>query len=109
MVTADILLVLTTCESAAAADATAEAIVSAGLAACVNAVSGVTSTYRWRGKVERSAETLLIIKTTAARYGEVEAAIQAHSTYELPEVVAVPLAAGSAPYLAWIAAQTVQA
>ena len=64
------------------------------------------STYRWHGQIERAAETLLLIKTTAARYGEVEAAIRANSTYELPEVVAVPVAKGLPEYLAWVGAQT---
>lgn len=97
------LLVLTTCSSAAEADSLATALVQRRLAACVNTLDGVTSTYRWQGGVAREQENLLLIKTTAERYAELEAAIQELSSYELPEILAVPVAAGSAEYLAWLA------
>jgi len=100
--TTEALLVLTTCDSPEAAAVLAEALVSRGLAACVNAIGGVTSTYRWQGRIERASETLLVIKTTRTRYDEIEAAIRSLSAYELPEVVAVPVAAGLPAYLAWI-------
>jgi periplasmic divalent cation tolerance protein len=100
------LLVLTTCDSSESAAALAEALVAGGLAACVNAVDGVTSTYRWQGRIERAAETLLLIKTTQARYGEVEATIRSLARYELPEVIAVPVTAGLPAYLAWIGEST---
>ena len=104
--TSEVLLVLTTCDSPATAEAIAGALVGASIAACVNAIDGVRSTYRWEGRIERASETLLLIKTTAARYGEVEATIRANSSYELPEIVAVPLAKGLPEYLAWVGAQT---
>ena len=68
------LLVLTTCGDDAAADALATALVEERLAACVNRVAGVASTYRWRGKIERERECLLLIKTTSARLPAVERA-----------------------------------
>lgn len=98
----DAVLVLTTCESRARAEAIAERLVGEGLAACVNAVPGVSSTYVWDGKIERDEEVLLLIKTAQGRYRAVEGALKALSTYELPEVVMVPIGAGSAEYLAWI-------
>jgi periplasmic divalent cation tolerance protein len=77
-------------------------LVEQRLAACVNAIGNVTSTYRWQGQVQQDRETLLVIKTTDSRYAAVEQAIRLHSTYELPEVVAIPVQAGSLPYLAWL-------
>lgn len=97
------LLVLTTCGSAADAEQIASALVERRLAACVNALGGVTSTYRWQGRVVREQEHLLVIKTTGERYEDVEAAIRELSGYELPEVVAVRVDGGLAPYLDWLA------
>jgi len=96
------LLVLTTCGNAADAGSLAALLVERRLAACVNALDKVTSTYRWQGRVQQDQETLLVIKTTAARYPAVEQAIRAHSKYELPEVLAIPVAAGSSTYLDWV-------
>ena len=104
--TQDILLVLTTCADAEAAAALAGSLVEQRLAACVNAIEGVNSTYRWEGKIERGTETMLVIKTTAARYQALEAHIRAHSGYELPEIVAVRSETGFAAYLDWVREQT---
>lgn len=97
------LLVLITCPPAAA-DALATALVEARLAACVNVLPGVQSIYRWQDAVERSAETLLIAKTTPAAYAALEARVRALHPYELPEIVAVDIAAGLPAYLHWLAA-----
>ena len=102
----DALLVLTTCDSAARAAELAGHLVGRGLAACVNVLGPVQSTYRWQGKLEHSTETLLLIKTTAARYTELEAAIRAESDYELPEIVAVPITRGLDAYVDWVRAMT---
>ena len=96
------LLVLTTCGNAEEARSLAVLLIEQRLAACVNALDKVTSTYRWQDRVQQDQETLLVIKTTAARYAAVEQAIRAHSKYELPEVLAIPVAAGSSAYLDWI-------
>lgn len=96
------LLVLTTCASREDADRLGKLLVEQRLAACVNAVGDVSSTYRWQGQVLKDRETLLVIKTTESRYPALEQAIRAHSTYELPEVVAIPVHLGSSPYLAWL-------
>ena len=96
------MVVLTTCGNDEDADALARALVERRLAACVNAVSKVTSTYRWKGEVQHDQETLLIIKTTAARLAAVEKTIREKSKYELPELIALPVEAGGADYLDWI-------
>lgn len=95
-------LVLTTCPDAGSADRLAEMLVSRNLAACVNIQPQVRSIYRWQGKVESSAEHLLLIKTAADHYDAVESLIKANHPYELPEVIAVPIVAGSRDYLGWI-------
>ena len=96
------MIVLTTCGNDEDAGALAHLLVEGRLAACVNALSNVASTYRWKGKVQLDRETLLIIKTTASRLAAVEKTIREHSKYELPEVIALPVHAGGADYLEWI-------
>ncbi len=100
------LIVLTTLPEPASAQALATALIADGLAACVNVLAPCTSVYRWQGKVETAAETPLLIKTTAAVYPALEAAIRARHPYELPEIVAVPVERGLPAYLAWVAAST---
>lgn len=77
------------------------ALVERQVAACVNLLPGVESIYRWEGKVERAGEVLGIIKTT--RYAELEAAIRELHPYEVPEILALEVAAGAADYLKWMA------
>ena len=101
-----VLIVYCTCPDAASAEALALALVSERLAACVNQLPGVRSTYRWQGKVETSAEIMLLIKTTADRLDALAARVQALHPYELPEVVAVEAHGGLHPYLAWVVEQT---
>lgn len=96
------LVVLSSVGSAEDAERIARALVEGGLAACVNIVPGVTSVFRWKGKVEAAAERLLVIKTRAQRFDALRQALVALHPYELPEVVAVPLEGGHAPYLAWL-------
>ncbi|MBI3768800.1 MAG: divalent-cation tolerance protein CutA [Deltaproteobacteria bacterium] len=97
---------LTTAPSREEADRIAAALVDERLAACVNVVAPITSIYRWRGAVERAEEVLLLVKTRRARVARVGARIRALHSYDLPEVIALPIDAGSAAYLAWIAAET---
>ena len=100
------MIVLTTCGNDEDAGALARALVERRLAACVNAVSKVASTYRWKGEVQHDQETLLIIKTSAERFEALREALVALHPYELPEVVALPIVAGHAPYLEWIGSGT---
>ena len=97
------LLVLTTCASEDEAERLAASLVEERLAACVNTLGRVRSTYRWQGRVEREQESLLVIKTTEARLAEVEQAIRDRSSYEVPEVLAIAVHGGSAAYLGWLA------
>ncbi|WP_242512300.1 divalent-cation tolerance protein CutA [Pseudolysobacter antarcticus] len=101
-----ILLILTTCPNQESAEHISHTLVSEGLAACVNRITGVQSTYRWHGKVQTDSEILLLIKTTQGHYAEVQARIVALHPYELPEVIAVEAAAGLDRYLAWIENET---
>lgn len=100
------LLVITTLPDQDSAERLAANLVEAGLAACVNIGAAVTSIYRWEGRLQRGTELMLTIKTTRARYTAIEQAILNGHPYELPEVIAVPITAGSADYLAWIEACT---
>jgi periplasmic divalent cation tolerance protein len=97
--------VLTTIDSSEAAGRLAQQLVEANLAACVQVLGPLTSTYRWEGKVETAQEWLCIAKTREDRYGEVEAAIRAAHPYQVPEILAVPVTAGHEAYLRWLDAQ----
>jgi periplasmic divalent cation tolerance protein len=99
------LVVLTTCANAEEASGLAAALVEQRLAACVNSLAHVTSTYRWQGRLQRDKENLLVIKTTEARFAAVERLIRTRSSYELPEVLAVPVQVGSSAYLSWLGAE----
>lgn len=81
-------------------------LVEQHLAACVNIIPGVRSLYSWEGEVKDDAEAQLLIKTRRARYDELAEHIRTHHPYSEPEIIALPIANGSASYLAWIAAQT---
>ena len=96
------MIVLTTCGNDEDAASLSRALVERREAACVNAVRQVASTYRWKGEVQQDQETLLIIKTTAARLSAVERTIRELSKYELPELITLSVAAGGADYLQWI-------
>ena len=100
------LLVLTNLPDQASAQALATMLVTERLAACVNLLAPCRSVYRWQGAIDSAEETPLLIKTTAERYAALEAAIRARHPYELPEIIAVPLARGRPDYLAWVAAET---
>lgn len=80
----------------------AEMLVAARLAACVQILPEIESVYRWKGKVERQREVLLIAKTTALKFEELEREVRAIHSYATPEIVALPIVAGSAPYLQWL-------
>lgn len=88
------------------AESLATVLIERSLVACLQVGAGVTSIYRFKGVIEKSAERLLLIKTRAALYERVEAAIRARHPYEVPEIIAFKVSAGHAPYLAWLAAET---
>lgn len=95
-------MLLVTAPEGVPAETLARALVAEGLAACVNRVPGVQSTYRWEGQVRDDRETLLVIKTTAPAYPALERRIRELHPYDVPEVIALPIARGSEPYLSWL-------
>ena len=98
----DHLVVLSTVAKAEDAERIGRALVEGGLAACVNVVPAVTSIYKWKGKLEREEERLLVIKTRADRFEALREALVALHPYEMPEVLALPVAGGHGPYLEWL-------
>ena len=80
----------------------ADMLVGAHLAACVQILPEIESVYRWQGKIERQAEVLLIAKTTIGKFDDLEREVRALHSYDTPEIVAVPIVTGSAPYLEWL-------
>jgi periplasmic divalent cation tolerance protein len=99
------VIVVTTCPDDESANRVANVLVERKLAACVQA-SAITSTYRWQGVVETARELRLMIKAKSADYDAIEACIKEVHTYENPEVIALPIVAGSRQYLDWIEAET---
>jgi periplasmic divalent cation tolerance protein len=100
----DKLVVLVTCRSTKEAERIARALVETRLAACGNILRGpVRSIYRWKGKIESAREVLLVIKTSRRRFPALQAAIKRLHGYEVPEIIALPIAVGSETYLSWLA------
>jgi len=77
-------------------------VVEKKLAACTNIVTGVESIYRWKGKIERAREVLVVMKTTATRLRDLEREVKRMHSYDLPEFIVLPLVAGSRQYLKWV-------
>jgi periplasmic divalent cation tolerance protein len=96
------LVVLSTVATAEDAERLARALVERGLAACVNVVPGVVSFYRWKGELQRDEERLLVVKTRADRFPALREALVGLHPYEVPEVIALPVADGHEPYLRWL-------
>jgi periplasmic divalent cation tolerance protein len=101
------LVVLSTFPDAEQAARAARTLVDERLAACVNVLASVRSIYRWQDAVQDDAEALAVIKTTTDRYAALAARLAELHPYEVPEIIALPLAEGHAPYLAWLAGQVV--
>ncbi|MGG6462047.1 divalent-cation tolerance protein CutA [Solilutibacter silvestris] len=100
------LVCFSTCPDAASADRIATALVEERLAACVNVLPGVRSTYRWQGQVQRDDEILLVIKTGVDRLDALRERLATLHPYELPELIAVEATGGLPAYLDWIATET---
>jgi periplasmic divalent cation tolerance protein len=98
------VVVFVTCGSRAEGRRIARSVVEKRLAACVNVVQApIQSIYRWKGKVERAREFLLLIKTTSGRLKALRAEVERLHSYDVPEFIALPISAGSPAYLNWIA------
>jgi periplasmic divalent cation tolerance protein len=96
------LVVLMTAGSQEEAERIAQTLVAEMLAACVNIVPGVTSFYHWEGKVQRDQEWLLVAKSRRDVLARLVERVQALHSYDVPEIIALPLAGGSEPYLHWL-------
>ncbi|HEX3471907.1 MAG TPA: divalent-cation tolerance protein CutA [Silvibacterium sp.] len=97
-------IVLSTAGSPEEAARISRALVERRLAACVSCLPGLASTYRWQGAIEEAREVLLIIKTSTERLTGLEAVLRELHSYEVPELLVLPVAAGSQPYLDWLLA-----
>ncbi len=101
----DKIVALSTCGSEEEARKLAKSLVEARAAACVNIVPGVSSVYRWKGKIEEDNEWLLLIKTRRELFDRLRALLEELHSYEVPELIAVSIDDASAPYLEWIEQQ----
>jgi periplasmic divalent cation tolerance protein len=101
-----VLLVVSNVPDAEAAERIAGSLLRKKLAACVNVLPAVRSFYTWEGQLESASECTLLIKTVEARYPALQAEIQALHPYEVPEIIAIPLAAGLPAYLQWVIKET---
>lgn len=102
----DAILVLCTCPDEASADRICEQLLTGHLAACINQLPGLTSVYRWQGKIERSREIQLIIKSRSGLFELLRRCILDHHPYEVPEILALPVSQGHQPYLDWLTQET---
>ena len=98
----DKVVVLTTCASPEQADRLARHLIEHRLAACVNILPAVRSVYRWKDQIEEAAELVLVIKSRRDFFGKIQEAIAHLHTYEVPEVIALPVVDGSEAYLSWL-------
>ena len=98
----DAIVVFMTAANGEEATRLADMLVGAHLAACVQILPEMESVYRWQGKIERQSEILLLAKTTRTKFAELEREVRALHSYDTPEIIAVPIVDGSAPYLDWL-------
>lgn len=96
------IVVFVTCGSKKEAQRIAQTLVRTRLAACVNILGHGKSIYRWKRRVESAAEVLMLIKSTRKRFAALEREIRRLHSYAIPEIIAVPILAGSKPYLQWL-------
>ena len=104
----DKIVVMNTCSSAEEAQRLAREMVEQRAAACVNIVAPVRSIYRWKGRIEDAEEWLLIVKTTRSSFDRLRTILEAAHSYELPEVLAIPVIAGSPNYMAWLEGELIE-
>jgi periplasmic divalent cation tolerance protein len=98
----DKIVVLNTCGSGEEAERLARSLVDRRLAACVTVISPARSFYRWKGAVADSVEWLLVIKTSRPLFAQLRTALESMHSFELPEIIALPVTEGSADYLSWM-------
>ena len=101
----DAIVVLMTAANGEEAARLADMLVGSRLAACVQIMPAMESVYRWQEKIERQSEVLLVAKTIRGKFDDLEREVRALHSYEVPEIVALEIIAGSAPYLEWLGAE----
>jgi periplasmic divalent cation tolerance protein len=103
----EVIVVMVTCPSKQEAEKIARALVQKRLAACASVVAaGLKSIYTWGGKIETARETLLMLKTTRVRFAGLEKEVRRMHSYEVPEIISMPVTLGSADYLKWVVEST---
>ena len=102
----DPIVVFLTAANGEEATRLADLLIGAHLAACVQILPEMESVYRWQGKIERAPEILLLAKTTRAKFDELQREVRALHSYDTPEIIALPIVAGSASYLDWLIEST---
>jgi periplasmic divalent cation tolerance protein len=100
----DAIIVFMTAASTDEASHIAQLLVEKNLAACVQILPEMQSVYRWKGKIEKQPEILILAKTVESKFSELEIQVRAVHSYETPEIVATPITSGSTPYLEWLSA-----
>jgi periplasmic divalent cation tolerance protein len=100
-----VLVILVTTDNQEEAVKIGEEMVHAKLAACANIIPGIQSIYRWKGKVSKAQEVLLILKSTKPRYRALEKAIKEMHTYDIPEIIALPVTEGFDKYIGWVCSE----
>ena len=99
---AQFVVVLVTCGSEEEASKIAHALVDERLAACANIISPIRSIYRWQGKILDEREWLLVVKTRETRFQDLEKRVKSLHSYQVPEIISLPILAGSLSYLNWL-------
>lgn len=100
------VIILVTCPNISSAAKISDILLEKRLAACTNTVPGIESRFRWKGKIRKSGEVLMIIKTRKSLIKRVEKAVKESHPYEVPEIIAIPIVSGSPEYLNWINSET---
>jgi periplasmic divalent cation tolerance protein len=101
-----VIIVLVTCPNRRVAGSIARALVVEHLAACANIIPGLTSIYRWEGKLCRDREVLVLVKTRRSRFAALARRVRGLHPYSVPEIIALPVALGSQAYLTWVTEAT---
>jgi periplasmic divalent cation tolerance protein len=102
------IVVLVTASSVAEAETLAKDLVASRLVACTNIIEGIRSLFHWQGRVQEEKEVLLIMKSRGDLFARIEKRVRTLHSYEVPEVISVPIRQGSAPYLAWLREETAE-
>ena len=99
----DAILVLVTCASVKEADYVAGILLNRKLVSCANILPGIRSKFRWKGNIEKAEEVLIMAKTRASKFAALDKEVRRVHSYEVPEIIALPIISGSKKYLSWIA------